>query len=125
MILPIEAAETSHAKAYVDQLLADNIIQDAHYLDLRQSMSNGGGPACLRLRVAMSETALKTVHSGVVMTKQKIEALRAVVRTYYRDRLVLDDMVDPKFLTEVRAALTAITDVLDLPGLYDFQTEAN
>lgn len=124
MILPTETEETPAAKAYVDHLLAEGFIRDAHYLDLRQSMSNGGGPACLRLRVAMNDDAMATVHPGVVMTKPKLDVLRQVVSAHYRDRLTLDDMTDPDFLPEVRAALSAITDALDLPGLYDFQTES-
>lgn len=124
MILPIEAEETPAAKAYVDQLIADGVIKAAHYLDLRQSMSNGGGPACLRLRVAMGADAMPTVHSGVVMMKDKIAALRDVVSTHYRDRLTLDDLGDPQFLNEVRGALDALSQVLDLPNLYDFQKDA-
>lgn len=124
MILPIEAEETPTAKAYVDQLIADGVIKAAHYLDLRQSMSNGGGPACLRLRVAMDTAAMKAVHPGVVMTTDKIAALRAVISTHYRDRLTLDDLGDPDFLGEVRGALDALSHVLDLPNLYDFQKDA-
>ncbi|MGJ8560671.1 MAG: N-succinylarginine dihydrolase [Litorimonas sp.] len=124
MILPIEAEETPTAKAYVDQLIADGVIKAAYYLDLRQSMSNGGGPACLRLRVAMGPEALAAVHPGVVMTKEKIAALRAVITTHYRDRLTLEDMGDPQFLTDVRGALDAISYALDLPNLYDFQKDA-
>lgn len=124
MILPTETEETPSAKAYVDRLLSDGFIKDAHYLDLRQSMSNGGGPACLRLRVAMGEAAMAAVHSGVVMTREKIDALRDVVSTHYRESLCLDDMGDPQFLTEVRYALDALTQALNLPELYDFQTGA-
>jgi len=124
MVLPIETQEMPSAKAYVDQLIADGVIKAAHYLDLRQSMSNGGGPACLRLRVAMTPDAMASVHSGVVMTKEKIAALRGVISTHYRDRLTLDDMGDPQFLGEVRGALDALTQVLDLPNLYDFQKDA-
>lgn len=124
MILPIEAEETPTAKAYVDQLIADGVITAAHYLDLRQSMSNGGGPACLRLRVAMEPAAQASVHCGVVMTKDKIAALRAIVSAHYRDRLTLDDLGDPQFLGEVRGALDALSHALDLPNLYDFQKDA-
>lgn len=123
MILPIEAEETLTAKAYVDQLISDGVIKAAHYLDLRQSMSNGGGPACLRLRVAMSAEAMAAVHPGVVMTHDKIAALRAVITTHYRDRLTLDDLGDPQFLSEVRGALDAVSHALDLPNLYDFQRD--
>ncbi|WP_298914378.1 N-succinylarginine dihydrolase [uncultured Algimonas sp.] len=124
MILPTETQETPSAKAYVDRLLADGMIGDAHYLDLRQSMSNGGGPACLRLRVAMSEDAMNAVHPGVIMTKDRIDALRRVVTDHYRDRLTLDDIGDAAFLSEVRGALDALSSALDLPKLYDFQNEA-
>lgn len=125
MILPTETEETATAKAYVDGLLADEVIQAAHYLDLRQSMSNGGGPACLRLRVAMDEAAQKAVHPGVVMTSEKIARLRDVVSAHYRDRLTIEDMGDPQFLTEVRETLEALTQVLDLPTLYDFQKDSH
>ncbi|MGB3456143.1 MAG: N-succinylarginine dihydrolase [Litorimonas sp.] len=124
MILPGEAEETDSAKDYVDRLIEDGLIRDAHYLDLRQSMSNGGGPACLRLRVVMSDDARAAVHPGVTMDKAKLDALRRVVSEHYRDRLTLDDIADPAFLKESRAALDAITVALDLPGLYDFQKDA-
>ena len=124
MILPTETEETPSAKAYVDGLLADGLIREAQYLDLRQSMSNGGGPACLRLRVAMDDVARAAVHPGVVMDGQRIDALRDWVHAHYRDRLTLDDLGDPAFLTEVRTALDALTRILDLPGLYDFQRSA-
>lgn len=125
MILPLETEETPTAKSYVDHLLDLGLIQDAHYLDLRQSMSNGGGPACLRLRVAVGETAKATIHDGVMMTKAKIEALRDVVNRHYRDTLRSDDLGDPSFLTDTRTALDAITQVLDLPNLYHFQTDGS
>ena len=124
MILPTETEETPSAKAYVDQLLADGIIREAHYLDLRQSMSNGGGPACLRLRVALGEEARAAVHRGVVMDGPTLNTLRDWVRRHYRDRLSLDDIGSAEFLTEVRAALDELTQILDLPGLYDFQKAA-
>jgi len=112
-------------KAFVDTVLAkDNPITQAHYLDLRQSMANGGGPACLRLRVVMTEAQRKAVHAGVVMTSAKIDALENWVKTHYRDRVVLEDLGDAKFLAETRAALDALTKLLDLPKLYDFQRTA-
>lgn len=122
MILPVEAEETETAKAYVDHITEMGLIQNAHFLDLRQSMSNGGGPACLRLRVATSEAAKATIHDGVMMSPEKIEALRDVVERHYRDEVSASDLGDPAFLSEVRTALDAITQVLDLPALYDFQT---
>ena len=122
LILPTQVEETPSTKAFVDQTLAgDNPITEAHYLDLRQSMANGGGPACLRLRVVMDAAQQSAVHSGVVMSHSKIDTLEAWVKSHYRDRLAIEDLGDPKFLQESRDALDALTQILDLPNLYDFQ----
>lgn len=125
LILPSQVEETPSTKGFVDGVLAgDNPIAQAHYLDLRQSMANGGGPACLRLRVVLTETQRAAVHQGVVMTSAKIDALENWVKTHYRDRVSLEDLGDAKFLAETRAALDALTKLLDLPKLYDFQRTA-
>ncbi len=126
LILPTQVEETSSTKTFVDSVLAgDNPITQAHYLDLRQSMANGGGPACLRLRVVLDAAQQTAVHSGVVMTHEKIEALEGWVKDHYRDRLTGGDLGDPAFLTETRTALDAMTQLLDLPNLYDFQRTAS
>jgi len=57
-------------------------------------MANGGGPACLRLRVVLTETQRAAVHQGVVMTSAKIDALENWVKTHYRDRVSLEDLGD-------------------------------
>lgn len=122
LILPTQVEETPSTKAFVDQTLAgDNPITEAYYLDLRQSMANGGGPACLRLRVVMNAAQQDAVHSGVIMTHDKIGVLEEWVKTHYRDRVGLNDLQDAKFLQESRDALDALTQILDLPNLYDFQ----
>jgi len=87
-------------------------------------MANGGGPACLRLRVVLDSAQQAAVHEGAVMTPAKIAALENWVKTHYRDRLALEDLGDAIFLAETRAALDALTKLLDLPNLYDFQRTA-
>jgi succinylarginine dihydrolase len=126
LILPTQVEETPSTKAFVDATLAgDNPIAQAHYLDLRQSMANGGGPACLRLRVAVTPAQQAAIHSGVVMNHERLTVLENWVKTHYRDRLTIEDLGDPKFLQESRDALDALTQILDLPGLYDFQRSAS
>ena len=122
LILPTQVEETPSTKTFVDSVLAgENPIAQAHYLDLRQSMANGGGPACLRLRVVLNDAQRAAVHAGVVMDHAKIDALEAWVKTHYRDRLAIEDLGDTAFLNETRTALDALTQLLDLPALYDFQ----
>lgn len=123
LIASQECADHAGARECIDELVADrgNPIAQAHFFDLHQSMRNGGGPACLRLRVVLNETERKAVHAGCWLTPQRFEALNAWVRKHYRDRLVLDDVADPAFLDEVRRALDALTQLLKLGSLYDFQ----
>jgi succinylarginine dihydrolase len=122
LILPQEAAEMPRAKAFVDRVLATNgPIREAHYFDLRQSMRNGGGPACLRLRVVLTDAELAALGGRGLVDAAKISALEAIVRRYYREELVLADLADPELMQESRTALDEIGQVLELGAVHDFQ----
>ncbi|MEM6625088.1 MAG: N-succinylarginine dihydrolase [Pseudomonadota bacterium] len=122
LILPTEAEETASTKAWVDaQIAANGPINEAHYLDLKQSMSNGGGPACLRLRVALSDEELDALGAAVILDDAKISVLEDWVERHYRDRLEPADISDPDLLDECRASLDELTQILDLGSVYDFQ----
>ncbi len=124
LILPHEAEETPRAKAYVDRVLASNgPIREAHYLDLRQSMRNGGGPACLRLRVVLTDEELKALGASVILDEGKVAALEDIVRRNYRDKLIVADLADPGLLDESRKALDEIGQVLKLGPVHDFQRD--
>jgi len=123
LILPGEAEETPRAKAFVDRVLAMNgPIREAHYLDLRQSMRNGGGPACLRLRVVLTDSELAAIDRRAILDEARVAALEQVVKRHYRDRLGIADLADPALLDESRAALDEISQVLGLGALHDFQS---
>lgn len=122
LILPHEVKETPRAKTVVDQVLARNgPIREAHYFDLRQSMRNGGGPACLRLRVVLTPEELTALGGRGLVDEAKIDALEDIVRRHYRDRLAPDDLADPALIVESRSALDEIGQVLGLGPVHDFQ----
>lgn len=122
LILPHEAEETPRAKAFVDRVLATNgPVREAHYLDLRQSMRNGGGPACLRLRVVLTDRELAGLGARAILDEARVVALEEIVRRRYRDRLALADLADPALLDESRIALDEIGQVLGLGAVHDFQ----
>lgn len=124
LILPSEAGETPPAKACVDRILEGNgPVREAHYLDLRQSMRNGGGPACLRLRVVLTDAERAALGAGVVLDEARLASLEGVVRRFYRDRLTIADLGDPALLEEGRAALDAFSRVLELGSVYEFQRQ--
>ncbi|MBM3618812.1 MAG: N-succinylarginine dihydrolase, partial [Alphaproteobacteria bacterium] len=123
LIAPIECAENQAVKARVDAMCADsaNTVNSAHFLDVRESMRNGGGPACLRLRVAVNEAELNALHQRILLTDSLHATLVGWVERHYRDRLTIDDLADPKLAEETYAALDELTAILDLGSVYPFQ----
>lgn len=122
IIAPTECRDNTNVKAYLDNLPGLNTpIQEVHYFDVKQSMKNGGGPACLRLRVAMNEQELAAVNPDTLMSEEKYNTLVDWVNKHYRDNLSVADLSDPNFLIESRTALDELTQLLNLGSIYSFQ----
>ncbi|WP_318458479.1 N-succinylarginine dihydrolase [Photobacterium leiognathi] len=122
LVLPQECEENSQVKRYVEQLVSSQQgIDKVMIFDLKQSMANGGGPACLRLRVVLNEQELQAVNPDVLMTDHKFTILNQWVDKHYRDRLVEADLADPHLLVESRTALDELTQILNLGSIYNFQ----
>jgi succinylarginine dihydrolase len=123
MICPAECRESDRAHRVLDRLLADLSIpiQRIEFADVRQSMRNGGGPACLRLRVVLTEEEQRAVLPGVIWSVALHERLAAWVERRYRDELRAEDLGDPRLLTECRDALDELTRLLGTGPIYGFQ----
>ncbi len=123
LIAPIEAKENGPVSAFIESMVADtsNPINRAEFLDVRESMRNGGGPACLRLRVPLSGRELDATHRGVILTDDLHARLVAWVEGHYPDRLTAEDLADPGLARRCLDTLDELTRILDLPGLYPFQ----
>jgi len=123
ILAPSESAENPRARAFLERVLAgDNPVERVEYLDLRQSMHNGGGPACLRLRVPLGEAEVGALGARVVFSPELDQELTNWVERHYRDRLVPGDLRDPKLARETFAALDELTRILALGSVYDFQS---
>ncbi len=120
LVVPHECQETASVARYLEALTASGgPIDELIEFDLRQSMRNGGGPACLRLRVALTDAESAAMHQGVIMTEALYARLVVWVEKHYRDSLEPKDLADPQLALECSAALEELTRILDLPGLYD------
>lgn len=118
LIAPVETQETDSTRIFCERMVDGNgPIGRVDYVDVRQSMRNGGGPACLRLRVVLTTEELAGVHQGVLLDETKIDRLQEVVRLHYRDRLAPADLADPDFADEAVTAYEAIVRTLDMPSL--------
>lgn len=122
LIVPEECRGNERVWQYLQRLIADDgPVAEVKVFDLKQSMQNGGGPACLRLRVALNETELAAVNPRVIMTAPLYGTLTQWVEKHYRDRMSETDLTDPGLLLECRAALDELTKILKLGSVYPFQ----
>lgn len=113
LLAPTETRDMPSTAAYCERLVQGNgPIGRVEYVDVRQSMRNGGGPACLRLRVVMTEDEIAKAYQGAFLDEARIDALQAVIRSHYRDELSPADLADPLFAAECQAARAAILDVI-------------
>jgi succinylarginine dihydrolase len=122
LVAPAEAREHPRTHALVERLVSEGApIAECLVFDLRQSMRNGGGPACLRLRVPLTPDERLAVRGRVFLDDALALALEAWIGRNYRDRLAPADLADPSLLDESRRALDELTQLLALPPVYRFQ----
>ncbi len=122
LVLPKEAEENARVKSFVDETVSkNNPINRALYYDVRESMRNGGGPACLRLRVILSDEELAAANPQFILDDAKFDALEGWAKARYRDRLTPEDLRDPNFMDEALGAIDALTKLLGMGAFYDFQ----
>ncbi|MEM1410063.1 MAG: N-succinylarginine dihydrolase, partial [Pseudomonadota bacterium] len=118
LLLPSEAEQNAATRRWCEKVISgDNPIRETIFADLRQSMRNGGGPACLRLRVVMSDAERSAMRPGFLLDEQRITKLEEWVRRYYRDRLEARDIADPQLLDETRQGLDRLTQFLEVGDL--------
>jgi succinylarginine dihydrolase len=124
LIAPVESRDNSRTRKFLDDLLNLNTpIQRVHFVDVRQSMNNGGGPACLRLRVQLNDRERSLVNPAVFLTDALYESLKSWINRHYRDRLTPSDLADPNLLEESRRALDELSGMLKLGSVYRFQMD--
>lgn len=122
LVAPIECKENERVERFTSRLVeGDAPIDEVHHFDLRQSMHGGGGPACLRLRVVLTEEEEAAIAPGVVFTETLDATLVDWVERRYREELRPRDLADPSLAEENRAALDELTQILGLGSIYEFQ----
>lgn len=122
LVIPEECRQTPAVWHYLQDLVASGSgIDELKIFDLKQSMSNGGGPACLRLRVVLNDTERAAVNPHTLINDELFASLTRWVGKHYRDRLEEKDLADPKLLMESRCALDELTQILNLGSVYPFQ----
>ncbi len=127
IVAPEDAREDPRAHAFLERVAASGgPVRALHYIDVRQSMHNGGGPACLRLRVPLTSGEAAALPGGcrVVLDDALCGELEMWINRHYRDRLMPADLADPSLAREGMRALDELTGLLRLGSVYDFQRAA-
>ncbi len=117
LLAPAEVAATPAAQAVAERLAGSNgPIGRVESMDLRESMRNGGGPACLRLRVVLTDEELAAVTPGARLDDGLYARLHDCIAARYRDRLAPADLADPQMIDEARETWEAVAEVLASGG---------
>jgi succinylarginine dihydrolase len=118
LVLPREAQENPRVWRWLQRVVQDpaNPVHTLHVLDLRESMRNGGGPACLRLRVALSDAELAAVDPRFRLDEARLDHLERLVERWWPEAIAPADLGNPDLLAQCRAARAALLDLLGLRG---------
>lgn len=115
LIVPEEARETPSVWAWIERHLASNgAIRRVEVVDVRQSMANGGGPACLRLRVAC-DPAL--VDPRFMVDEAKLDRVAEIVASSWPEEIAAADLQTTMLIATVEKARTGLLEALDLGAL--------
>ena len=124
LLAPVQSSSGAAARV-IQRLLEEGFLAQVMFQDLDQSMAGGGGPACLRLRLPLTQDELATLAPGVRLDAARLQRLEAWVDHHYRETLAPADLADPALLRETQEALDALTQLLELGAMYPFQREGH
>jgi len=115
LVAPTECAETPSVKAWIDEHLASNgAVRRIEYVDVRQSMANGGGPACLRLRVQCDPAS---VDPRFLVDEARLDRLEAVIEKYWPEEIHSGAIRESALIRNVIDARRALLTELGLEQL--------
>ena len=121
LVAPEESRDMISAHRFLERAVAEGAIAEVHYLDVRESMNNGGGPACLRQRIVLSDEERAAVAARVFLDDALAAELATWIGRHYRDKLLPADLADPSLARESLTALDELTAILRVGNVYDFQ----
>lgn len=115
LIVPAETRANPAAWHWIERHLRGNgPIRRVEVVDVRESMANGGGPACLRLRVVCDPA---TVDPRFIMDDAMLDRIAAVVERHWPEAIGQREIGDPALIARIEGARTALLEVLDLVEL--------
>ncbi len=118
LIVPGESRDSKAVWSWLQHVFAGkNPIRDIRVVDLRESMRNGGGPACLRLRVVVDEAAYLAIDPRFLLDEARVDRIARLVEAEWPETIEPGDLGNPAMWRQCRQARLALLDLLDLGEL--------
>ena len=115
LVVPTEARETPSVWQWLQRHLAGNgPIRRVELVDVRQSMANGGGPACLRLRVVADPA---TVDPRFLVDEAKLDRIADVIGRTWPEQIAHDELQQPALVADIERARGALLETVELSEL--------
>ena len=115
LVVPSECQESAPVWSWLENMLAGNgPIRRVIPVDVRQSMANGGGPACLRLRVVADPA---TVDPRFLLDEGKASLIEQIISEHWPESISPSELGSPTLQTRVVSARRALLAALDLEEL--------
>lgn len=115
LVLPSEARETPAVWQWLEAHVAGNgPIRKLFPVDVRQSMANGGGPACLRLRVVADP---ETVDPRFLADEATLDRIAAAIAAHWPEAIAAGDLASAALAADVRRARATLLETLGLEEL--------
>ena len=115
LVVPTEAMATPSVRQWLDTHVSGNgPIRQVLPVDVRQSMANGGGPACLRLRVVADPS---TIDPRFLCSATKLDRAAAIVAEHWPETIAPADLGNPALVERVILARKALLSALNLSQL--------
>jgi succinylarginine dihydrolase len=115
LIVPEEARDTPSVWSWIERHIAGNgPIRRVNVVDVRQSMANGGGPACLRLRVVADPAQ---VDPRFMVDQGSLDRIAAVIAEHWPEQIHASELQQPALIADVERARAALLDALSLSEL--------
>ena len=122
-IMPTEVNNYSECKEWLKWVKENTPIKDFKYVDIKQSMMNGGGPACLRFKIVVNKDEFNNINPNFLLNPDLIKKLEALINNSYRDNLEIKDLSDPELINESYTILDNLTQIFKTGSIYSFQKE--
>jgi succinylarginine dihydrolase len=115
IVAPLEAKNNPHAHSVLKRIEAakDNNVNKVHFIDVRESMKNGGGPACLRLRIIMTPQQMAAIPPQYHFNAANHEKIAEFVSKNYPEEIAPEMIYNPNFARQIIDVSTKLLELFE------------